>query len=346
MGGVNRSFTQPGRRRPVAAARLVLRTFVPGLGGPRTTAEALLGRVTRAQGWLLATTLVLRLTSETLPLAKPWLVGALVDQLSNPEALTASGPLLGLFLLASMQSVATLGYGVASARLGLRTVRAVRQELTGTWLHHGRGGLSVGDALTRTGRDVGRLRAFTDRVFVRSLTGTIRGVLPALVLLALDPFLAGAALCLLPIQRFGVVRLEARIESASRRASEAHAALFEGLERFFRDESCSSIADELAKQSGDLEKEELGAARFQAAIRAWVVLGTGIGIAVVWTLGSRRVDSGAMSLGELVSFAGYVALAYRPFRQLAGVSKTFSAGTASLERVAEALDRARRSAVL
>lgn len=270
-------------------------------------------------------------------MAKPWLVGVLVDRLTSPGPLIHPWALMGLFLLAAGRALSLFAYGEASARLGLRTVSTVRRELVTHWLRSGRGGVSMGDALTRMGRDVGRLRSFTDRIYIRSVTGSIRALLPALVLIGLDPALSALALLFLPLQRWAVSRLERRIEDASRRASEAHAKLYEKVEAFLHHPT-EAAATDVTEQSQRLEEEELRSARMQAAIKGAAAFGTGLGIACVWAAGSRQVATGTMTLGELVSFTGYVTLAYRPVRQLANVSKTYSAGSASLARVAETLD--------
>lgn len=325
----------------MSSARLALRTLALPGRQTVTSSEGLLSQVAHGHRALIASTLLARVATETLPFLKPWLVGRIIDALAAPSA-HLPGPLIGgLFLLAVATGGATYLYGRSTARLGLSTAAAVRIELAQAWTARGLGGLSRGDALTRFSRDVDRLRAFTDRVYVRSLTGWTRACLPVAMLLAIEPTLALIALSVLPLQRVALARLERRMETAAHAASDAHARLFEVLNEALDGPPRIRGKAELLARAEALEVAELRSARLQAAIRGLVLLGTGVGLSLVWGFGAHLVRTGGLSLGGLVSFAGYVALAYRPFRQLAAASKTYRTGLASLDRIADAVARSR-----
>lgn len=302
---------------------------------------ALIHRIAGERRRLVAFTFFTRLADESLPLAKPLLVGAIVDTLSRGAPGEGSFRVLlgGLVMFAIGRALTALAYGLASARLGRGSAARLRAALVDTWLDRGLGALDLGDAVTRSGRDIDRMRSFVDRVYVRGPTGAVRAVGPILFLVAIDPMLAMLALSVLPVQHVFLLRLESRMQVAARRSSEASAsfvgALTHALQR--RGDRDEARDGRLRAQVQEIERAELAVAHLQAGVRGIVVLGSGIGLALVWIFASAEVARGDMSVGELISFTGFTELVYRPFRQLASVSKTYRTGLASLERVADAI---------
>lgn len=331
------------RRLSVSSLYFALRALRAEPSPTPETPEELLGNAVHGARAALVAAWVTRLAMEVLPFARPFLVGLIVDALSGrPSPVSGQVLLWGLLGLAALRGLVTLSYGLASARVGLATVGAARTAMTQAWLCRGLGGISIGDALTRAGRDADRLRGFTDRVFVRGFTGWVRGLVPGTVLLVSNPGLALLALGVLPVHALVLRRLEKGLGAAAHDASCAHAALYESLEVFFRKPRSETAHRFATQRSEDLEAAELRSAQLETSIRSWALFCTGAGVTAVWAVGFGEVSSGDMSLGELVSFTGYVSLAYRPLRQLAAVSKSYRSGAASLERVAEVLKNASR----
>ena len=316
----------------------------PGLDRVRATV--------RRHPWLLAATVGARLLAELSPMARPALVGWLVDLCAASDGRVAPAfvwGVLGIGAAGLLQAGSTQAYAECSARLGLATVQHLRMQLVSRWLAPGALPLSLGDILTRSSRDVDRLRSFVDRLYVRSVTLVARGVVPIIALFCLETRLAVVALAVLPIQQATLAIVGRRMQTASRSTSEAHAELLDGLERALRAaESPRGIegaatemtAHDLGERGAAVEAAELRTARLLAAIRALVLAGTATGLAATWWVGIAMLENGELTLGGLVSFTGYATLAYRPFRQLANAAKVYRSGLASLERIESVLDDA------
>ena len=88
-----------------------------------------------------------------------------------------------------------------------------------------------------------------------------------------------------------------------------------------------------------LEDDELTTNRLSAAVSGVVWLTTGMGLALTWWLGGRQVLAGEMSAGTLVTFIGFVTLAYQPVRQFTNTLKTYRQSSVSLERIHELLEQ-------
>ena len=293
---------------------------------------------------LLAVTVVLRVMQELLPMLVPMVVGVLVDALTRPTPtagtpvdvrydpiIVAAAALAGIGIL---RATAVGAYTEASGRLGLAVVADIRAAVFPRLSANQ--SLSQGDLLARALRDPDRLRAFVDRVFVRSATTVVRGVFPTVMLFVLSPWLALWAISPIPLQQLGTYFLQRRLHRATRTAADSHADLTDLVQRHLNPtgESKPSV-DDLNRAAEQVERNDLTTHRIVAWIRALVWLCTSLGLALLWYHGSRAVQANMMSAGMLVSFAGYAAFVYRPFRQFTQVVKTYQSGRASLERIAE-----------
>ena len=297
---------------------------------------------------LLALTVILRIGWEVSPMLVPTVVGGLVDALTATAAdrtaaiATATGALVAIGLF---RALAVGAYAEASARLGLAVVTDVRTSVFRALGSAQARPISSGDLLSRAVRDPDRLRSFIDRVFVRSATTIARGLFPAVMLFGSSPLLTLWTLAPLPLQQLGMHFLQRKLQRASRAAADAHAELTDHVQSFLtrrpnEPASPDGAVDEttLARAARKVEATELRSHRLVAGCRAWVWLGTSAGLALLWYHGSHAVDAGTMTVGGLVSFAGYAAFVFRPFRQFTQVLKTYQTGVASLERIAEVLD--------
>ena len=271
----------------------------------------------------------------------PLIVGHLVDTLTSGTpthgALIASA--LALLGIGTVRAIAVGAYSEASARLGLAVVTDARTAVFAHLRSTADRGLSAGDLISRTVRDPERLYGFIDRVFVRSVTTICRAVFPMVMLFVLNPVLTLWALAPIPIQQLGLRRLQRKLHRATRSAADANAALTEEVHKRLTSPTSANNDDALDDCAYSLETKELRSKRLVAALRAWVWICTSAGIALLWYHGSLMVNAGTLSIGTLVSFAGYAAFVYRPFRQFTQVVKSYQAGRASLERIAELIDK-------
>lgn len=299
---------------------------------------------------LFAGAVALRILWELAPMLVPSVVGWLIDGLAGD-----GGPTFGvsrdgqvwlaaaaIALLGIVQGIAAWGYTATSARLSLRVVTRIRTKAFTRVLSPNAPPFSSGDLLSRALRDTDLLRDFVDRVFVRSLTTFIRAVFPVTMLFVISWRLALWALAILPLQQVISHVLQRRMHRASRAAADAHAQLTEelqarlaGVETLHALDAVSRTAVSLEGHARTLEAKELHSSRLLAALRALVWTSTALGLALVWMQGGTMVLADQLSLGALVSFAGYTAFIFRPLRQMTNVLKTYRTRLASLERVAE-----------
>lgn len=335
--------------RPFAAvvAWLVRRVSLP-------ETHRLMTDAVRAHLGLLVASVVLRILWEFSPMLVPAVVGWLIDGLTGkgqPLFSFVGGEFgvsqvwlaaIAIVFLGVVQGIAAWGYTEMSARLSLRVVTRIRTLVFERVLSPNAPALSSGDLLSRALRDTDRLREFVDRVFIRSLTTFTRAVFPITMLFVISWRLALWALAILPLQQVISQVLQRRMQIASRAAADAHARLTEelqmrlaGVEVLHALDAVSRSADSLGAHARVLEAKELRSSRLLAALRALVWTSTAVGLALVWFQGGSMVLSDQLTLGALVSFAGYTAFIFRPLRQMTNVLKTYRTRLASLERIAE-----------
>ncbi|MEM7674609.1 MAG: ABC transporter ATP-binding protein [Myxococcota bacterium] len=304
-------------------------------------------RTVRRHRRLLSMTIGLRIIWELMPMLVPLIVGRLVDELTSgpmPSAITSAA--VALLSVGLLQGLALGAYTEASGRLGIGVVADIRATVLSRLFSSRARQLNRGDLLTRALRDPDRLRGFVDRVFVRTPTTAVRTVFPTTMLFAISPDLACWALAPIVVQQAGTHLLQRRLQRATRAAAEAHAIL---ADRVQADLNClapprhSPDLSALEQASSDVERCEQTSQRMVAAIRAFVWLCTSTGLALVWYRGSYAVQAEWITVGALVSFAGYTTFVYRPFRQFTQILKTYQSGLASLERIAALVDEPSRT---
>ena len=320
----------------------------------------LVTQAVRAHPTLLAAALTFRIVWELLPMQVPAVVGWLVDGLSMPEPraswllpdvalsqtnliLVASAALLGIGLLQALSAWASTE---VSARLGLAVVTRIRSQVFRRILSPVPSGYESGDLLSRALHDTARVKGFVDRVFVRSVTTGVRAVFPIVMLFVIDVRLAALTLLVLPLQQGLSHILQQRMQRASRAASAAHARLtsqvqtrlagLASIHALGAEDACARRLDQFAEE---LEARELESSRLLAGVKGVVWVCTSLGTAIVWLTGSQAVIDGRLSLGTLITFAGYATFVFRPFRQMTNVLKTYRTGLASVERIVELMER-------
>jgi ATP-binding cassette subfamily B protein len=98
-------------------------------------------------------------------------------------------------------------------------------------------------------------------------------------------------------------------------------------------------AEAFARQTRQFEKANMEWARLSMALWPLLFVLTGISTAVVIYVGAQQVQSGAMTLGEFVSFNGFIVLLANPMVNLGWTLNLYQQAVASMERVDEVLSR-------
>ncbi len=310
---------------------------------------------------LFAAALLSRGIWELVPMQVPLLAGAIIDGVSgkglrlfgfswpdaSPECVLKIAA-LGLVAVAVVYSLSAYASAITGAMLDKKFVANLRKAVIGKIMllsldQHQRQG--QGELLDCALRHTDRLRGFTERVFTRALTNTVRAGYPVFMLFFINPMLALIALSIVPPQWFATWCLQRRLHAATRRSMASHsrltAALHENLDGFetIKAMNAEAVSIERLHDSADrVEVDELATERITAVIRASTWFITSVGIALIWWQGGLRVLSGEMTLGMLVAFAGFAEFAYRPFRLFTNIVKTYRVGVASLEHIQELLE--------
>ncbi|MEO1479939.1 MAG: ABC transporter ATP-binding protein, partial [Bacteroidota bacterium] len=298
-----------------------------------------------------------------LPMQVPLLAGAIADALAGNAAsvygwqwaagdtravLTFAGA--GLLLVAVLTGLATFMRSAATAHLARRFVTHLRKALAERMatlplaVQHRYG---AGELMDRLVSDAGRMRKFIDRVFVQAPTNLLRILYPVAMLLWLDWRLALIALAVVPPQWVVLRSLYRRLQTATRASRTARSALMQstkeavdGAEDAQALGAEAAVVDLTCARADALEERQLRQSLLSAGVTGTTQCATAVGMGLTWWLGGLDVLAGAMTLGTLVAFTGFLAFAYRPARQMSRAAGTFQSGLVSLERIHDLLERA------
>ena len=318
---------------------------------------------------IFAIALLTRAAWEIVPMQVPIVAGAIVDGLNgkaskvygvqfSPDTMMETVNFAGICLgvVAIVYSLTAYAYSVSAAYLGEVFVSSLRKKITDKVLSlplSTQQKLGAGELLDRTLRDTGRLRKFIDQVVIRSATNVLRIGYPLSMLFITDIKLALMAISVLPVQWFVSLRLQQRLFDLTKQAAEAQSKLTLSVkETIDGAETVQSINGEQVRYKTTCENIDAVAAlqrksnRINALIRAVVWLSTATGVALVWWQGSLMVAQGALTVGAMVMFTGFMEFTYRPFRFFPKVVKSLEQGRASMIRIHEVFeinDRADKS---
>lgn len=297
---------------------------------------------------------------ELLPMQVPVLTGVIIDGLTRKTisiyGMTWGGrePMavvqlaaMGLAGVALLTAISAYARTTAMARLSRHFVttlrRAVLERLMmlsiGSYQQYG-----VSDLLERAVSDTDQTRSFVERVFVRTVTSTMRAIYPIIMLLLIHRGLALLALAVLPFQWLGAMLVQRKLHAATRLCRERRVQLatavkecLDGLETVKAIHAEDQAAKRMCGRAEQLEKAQLGPSHFSALLGGIVWLTTGMGVALIWWQGALLVLGGEISVGQLVAFTGFSAFVYRPFRQFTDIASTYRQGMVSLERIQDLL---------
>ena len=285
-------------------------------------------------------------------LARPWPLKWIVDDLIDGQSTGNTVALSCVALAIIVASTAALDYW--STRIlsscGLRMAGGIRESV---FAHLNRMPLSfhgknrVGDLTARVTGDVDR----TQDMVVQSLAVLVPNAMllvgMATVMVTLDPVFAGLALALTPVLGLVVCRATSRLRLAEKRARKAGgdvaSATNETLSAMPLVQAYTLEANQqesfsvLNRQSLDAGIDAIRQqARFSPLVDMTAVLST---IAVLW-FGARRVEAGALSVGELLVFVSYVGSVYKPLKALSKLGRVTSKGLVAAGRLSDVLDQA------
>jgi ATP-binding cassette subfamily B protein len=301
---------------------------------------------------LLATGAGLSLLVVIFRVSQPWPLKWILDVLTGHRPHHALGGLeqageIGIPLLSLLYVLITLAAAGAEyvqllvlAGLGNRVIYALRSALFTQVLrqplafHETR---EAGELLTRVVYDTARLRQGLNGLLTRVFQTLFTFFATAAVLLWLNPVLAGAvgfcgALALVLMGRSNR-RITAAARKQRRREGRLASLVAEdllGIRELQTYRPDAPPDERFARQNARSLRTEQKVRRLGAGLLLRVEVLLALSVTVVLWLGSRLVQAGTLTPGDLVLFVSYALGLYRPFsqfaRQTARSGKTFACG--------------------
>jgi ATP-binding cassette subfamily B protein len=293
-----------------------------------------------------AALVVVNLLSVTIPLQVRGVVDDLQDGFSIQKVLLQAGLIVALATVMGMVRLLSrmLVFGVGrqvEADLKQRIFDHVLRQEPG-WVQS----TGSGEVISRATSDVENVRRLLGFA-VLSLTNTVLAygfTLPAM--LRIDPWLSLAAVGVYPLMLASVRLFGARMMRQQRRQQEALGALSDLIQ-----EDLSGIAaikiygQEATEQAAFADRNRtyrdsaLSLARSRSTLFPLLEGFASISLLLLLALGSGQLESGRLSLGDLVALILYVERLVFPTALLGFTLNTFQTGQVSLERVEALLRR-------
>lgn len=333
----------PFRRVQFGVLLEASRTFRPALAGQRKTLLASLG---------------LALAATAAELLKPWPIKVLFDEVLIADEgarlrWNLSPDRFALGLAASVAAIAFVSAAlsarasVLTAEAGRKVTTRVRRDLF-EHLHRLEMPYHVsarsGDLLVRLMGDVNLLR---DGLVSSWLALAERGALfigMVVVLVMIDPWLALGALAPMPLLALQLQRSSTTLRKVTRRQrrKEGDAAAFASetlrqvrvVKAYARE---AETAKRFAEQTGSGEKAAVKAARITARMSRLTETLSGLGLALVLYIGTRRVISGELTPGDLIVATTYARLLFKPLRRIAREGGRLAKASSGAERLLEVM---------
>ena len=313
-------------------------------------ALGILWRYLRAHTGRLMLALAAALTVTATTLSMPYLTKVAVD------TYIAQGDLPGLTLIALLYLALNGVYWLAvywqsylSSWVGQHVVHAIRHDLLARILHQSASFHEqerVGQVVSRLTNDVNALAEIASSGALNLITDllTLTGIIVIMVLL--DVRLALVTLASIPVVMLSMSYLGKQMRRAYRQVQQALAEVNAGVEQGV---AGMRVVQALSRESFTVDqfqnlslrnmKANLRAGLLFAAVFPTMTVTNMLGIALVLGYGGMLAAQGALTIGVLLAFLGYVYRFFGPLRELSLVYNTFQAAAASLDRIADYMAR-------
>ena len=285
-----------------------------------------------------------------LSVAIPLLVRGVIDDLQDGFALADLLKQSALIvLLATLMAATRLISRMLVFGVGRQVEADLKQQIFDHMLRQEPGWLQrtgSGEVISRATSDVENVRRLLGFA-VLSLTNTALAyalTLPAM--LAIDPLLSLAALGLYPGMLVVVRLFGGRMMRQQRRQQEALASLSDLIQEDLSGISAIKIYNQEATEQAafagrnrQYRNAALGLARTRSTLFPLLEGISSISLLLLLALGSGQLQSGRLSIGDLVALILFVERLVFPTALLGFTLNTFQTGQVSLERVEELLNR-------
>ena len=313
----------------------------------------LLWKYLRPHRRVLAKGAVALLVVNLLSVMIPLMVRGVIDDLQDGFAISAVLRQAGwIVLLASLMGVARLVSRVLVFGVGRQVEASLRQQVFEHMLRQEPGWVQTagsGDVISRSTSDVENVRRLLGFAIL-SLTNT--GLAYALTLpamLAIDPLLTLAAVGLYPGMLMVVRLFGGRMMRQQRRQQESLAHLSDLIQEDLSGISAIKIygqenneQEAFAERNRDYRDSALSLARTRSTLFPLLEGISSISLLLLLAFGSGQLESGRLSIGNLVALILFVERLVFPTALLGFTLNTFQTGQVSLDRVEELLSRTPR----
>ena len=311
---------------------------------------SMLWRYLRAQRGRLALAFLATMTVTATTLSMPYLAKVALD------THIAQGDLRGLTWVAVLYLALNGLYWFAaywqqylSSWVGQQVVYAIRRDL---YTHVLQQSLAFYDR-ERVGQVVSRLTNDVNALAEAVSSGVLNMISDALTLLGiitimawLDLRLAVVTLLSVPVVIVSMGYLGKQMRQAYREAQQALAEVNTGVEQGV---TGMRVVQSLSKESFTVEqfeslslrnmKANLRTSLLFAAVFPTMTVTNMLGVALVLGYGGTLVAQGAITIGTLLAFLGYVYRFFGPLREISLIYNTFQAAAASLDRITDYMGR-------
>jgi len=297
-----------------------------------------------AQG--IASLLVVNLLSVSIPL----MVRGVIDDLQDGFAVSAVLRQAGwIVVLASLMGVARLISRMLVFGVGRQVEASLRQQVFEHMLRQEPGWVQTtgsGDVISRSTSDVENVRRLLGFAML-SLTNTaLAYALTVPAMLAIDPLLTLAALGLYPGMLMVVRLFGGRMMRQQRRQQEALGSLSDLIQEDLSGISAIKIYGQegheqkaFAERNRHYRDSALSLARTRSTLFPLLEGISSISLLLLLAFGSGQLESGQLSIGNLVALILFVERLVFPTALLGFTLNTFQTGQVSLERVEDLLSR-------
>jgi ATP-binding cassette subfamily B protein len=297
--------------------------------------------------WLgVAALVVVNLLSVSIPLLVRGVIDDLQDGFSVADVLRQAALIIGL---ATLMGAVRLWSRMLVFGVGRQVEASLKQKIFDHMLRQEPGWVQStgsGEVISRATSDVENVRRLLGFA-VLSLTNTALAyalTLPAM--LAIDPLLSLAAVGLYPLMLVTVRLFGGRMMKQQRRQQESLAQLSDLIQEDLSGISAIKIYGQeaterqaFAARNKAYRDDALQLARTRSTLFPLLEGISSVSLLLLLALGSGQLESGRLSIGDLVALILYVERLVFPTALLGFTLNTFQTGQVSLERVEELLNR-------
>ena len=306
----------------------------------------------------------LAIVISVVSLVQPWLTKPMLDEgLGGRKGADPNWPLFLTYVgvLSALIAVTSIGRGVQGwlmAGLGSRVARSVRDRV---YTHIHRLSLSffskkqTGGLVTRVTTDSDRLWDFVAFTAVEMSVSVLTIVGVGVAMFLMNWKLACFVLLPVPLMIFAMVLFHNRLHLTFRRImhrwSQMTAVVADALPGVRVIKAFGQERREVKRfddKNEQVFEEELSAIRTFSAFGPAMTLCSQLGVLIIWLLGGWWVvrdyylpaadAAGAMTVGKLMAFIGYMFMFYRPIHMLAHMDRALNRAATSAQRIFEILD--------